>query len=85
MKTQPHDYIVGNNLDDYELAECATCSAKLGSPTLCAACYKNRTMIDRLKKEIKLIRHNNQSVMVVTFLVVGFVFIMGLGIGDSLR
>ncbi len=32
-------------------AECATCSAKPGAPTLCAACLHNREMVGRLERE----------------------------------
>ena len=44
------------NLDDLlasDFAECPTCAAKAGSPTLCQACVQNRTLISFMKKELE--------------------------------
>ena len=37
--------------DLVEFAECASCAAKPGSPTLCPACLHNRTTINELRAE----------------------------------
>lgn len=34
-----------------EFAECASCAAKAGSPSLCSACLHNREVIDQLRAE----------------------------------
>lgn len=36
-------------------AECATCAAKPGSPTLCRACLHNRTTINELRAEREML------------------------------
>ena len=35
-----------------EFMECAVCAAKPGSPTLCASCLHNRTVISALNETI---------------------------------
>ena len=38
-------------IDNPEFAECATCAAKPGSPTLCRACLHNRATVNQLRAE----------------------------------
>lgn len=37
---------------DIEFVECDTCRAKLGSPTLCGGCLKNRQIINAFREYI---------------------------------
>lgn len=39
-----------------EFFECDTCAAKPGTPELCPPCYHNRSLIDRLKDQIKKLK-----------------------------
>lgn len=34
-----------------DFQECADCAAKPGSPTFCAACLHNRTLVSKLRRE----------------------------------
>lgn len=37
-----------------EFVECATCAAKPGSPLLCASCIANRTIVNKLRGDLKV-------------------------------
>ena len=56
------------NLSGY-MKECATCSAKPGSPTLCEACLFNRDMIADLQEQVR----GNRALGIVLVCVVFFV------------
>ena len=43
-----------DDLPVFEFMECDTCRAKLGSPTLCEGCLRNRVNISSLKRRHKL-------------------------------
>jgi hypothetical protein len=40
-----------------EFRECASCAAKPGAPTLCAACLHNRATINRLIAALRVVWH----------------------------
>lgn len=36
-----------------DFMECSSCSAKSGTPTLCASCFHNRALVSKLQGELR--------------------------------
>lgn len=44
------------DLISIQYKECKACSEKPGSPTLCEACFHNRSIVNQLKTELEFYR-----------------------------